>query len=93
MNSMTQDMTRLRREVAAGREARQNLLRNLVDSRDGLRLEVAQTLEQLHLTNADLFSHAHNTRTAFVRDLAEHVRELRQAFNTDLMGARHGWRG
>ncbi|AOJ06471.1 hypothetical protein WS62_27965 [Burkholderia sp. ABCPW 14] len=93
MNSMTQDMTRLHQDVVAGHRERQRLLQKLADSREDLRTEVAQLLRQLHLANADMFSHALDARTAFVTDLVERVRDLRQAFDADLRGARRAWRG
>ncbi|AJY40637.1 hypothetical protein I6G56_32165 [Burkholderia humptydooensis] len=93
MNSMTQDMTRLHQEVTAGHWERQRLLQKLTDSREDLRMEVAQLLRQLHLANADMFSQALDARTAFVTDLVGRVHDLRQSFVADLRGARRAWRG
>jgi hypothetical protein len=93
MQRMTQDMKRLRKDIAAGRQARRKLRAMLAEHHRRLQRNVADFLGGIRQANAEMFTHARGARQTFLHDLCRQVSEMRSAYRSDRAGARRAWHG
>ena len=100
MNNIATDMSRLCGEIAALRDSRAALRRNLAEATEGLHEEVSRLLtgfgearaEMSKQTKAELHEVVLHVKDA-VTELQNTVAGLRGAFLEDMEGARRAWAG
>lgn len=83
---MTDDITRLRGEIVALREARGAMMRGLAREHKDRSQSVFQFCAHIHSAHADMAKRTKTERLAFLRN-------LKRAMQKDLAGARRAWAG
>ena len=94
-NNMTNDMMRLRSEIATLRDSRSTLMANLIVASEALRQDVAQLLsdfasariELSRQTNGELQTTVLHVKESF-NELRQSVLDMRRTFQDDIAGAR-----
>lgn len=100
ITTMTNDMSRLRREIDALRDSRSALMANLAEASEALRQDVAHLLggfekaraEMSQQTKAELHDSILHVKDA-VTGLRQSVTGFRKSFQVDIAGSRRAWRG
>ncbi|MDS4059773.1 MAG: hypothetical protein RKP73_14570 [Candidatus Contendobacter sp.] len=93
MGRITDDMTRLRGEVDALRDARHQLMHDLSAGANDRRQEVASTQALFHEAYNAQAKQDRAERQMFVAGVSQQVMQLRREVASDLQGARRVWLG
>jgi hypothetical protein len=93
MGILTNDMTRLRREIGVLRSERRFLMRDLARGTKELKAGVAVMQAGFRDAHAEMAGNAKAGREAFVSSLRSTVSGMRKEFADDLAGARQAWFG
>lgn len=93
MGRLTGDMTRLREEINAARDARLSLIRGTKYAMAAMRADVAAMKAGFHNDRLDMARHSQKERSALLNGLKKTVRGLRKEVVSDLAGVRRAWSG
>ena len=93
MNNIATDMSRLCGEIAALRDSRAELQRNLAEAIEGLHEEVSRLLTGIGETRAEMAKQTKTELGEFVLQLKGQVADLLGGFRDDLAGAHRAWYG
>ena len=84
MGNLTDDMTKLSREVIRSRETREAFV-------NGLKEGVSEMLADFGKTRTEMANNMKSELRSFANDLKTGVAEVREELATDLLGARRAW--
>ena len=93
MGNLTNDMTRLRGEVDALRNARGALMQGLARDVREMADEVSAMRAGFANTHAAMAKKAKRERVAYVTGVKKRVGSMRKEFASDIDGARRAWCG
>ena len=90
---LTDDMTRLSREIHAMRKMRGSLMHELQHDAKGLKQTVAKMCTHFGRARMAMAKRTKHERVAFLNNLKRSVGAQRQEMRDDLAGARKAWAG
>jgi len=90
---LTDDMTRLSREIHAMRKMRGNLMHELQHEAKGLKQTVTKLCTHFGRARAAMAKRTRHERMIFMNNLKRSVDAQRQEIRDDLAGARNAWAG
>jgi hypothetical protein len=90
---LTDDMTRLSREIHALRKMRGSLMHELQHDAKGLKQTVAKMCTHFGRARMAMAKRTKHERVAFLNNLKRSVDAQRQEMRDDLAGARQAWAG
>jgi len=93
MANLTTDMTRLRGEVDALRNARKDLKKSLADGTKELARSVGEMQDGFAAARVSMAKKSKKDRVAFVSEIRKSVNRLKKETAVDLAGARRVWSG
>ena len=93
MGNLTDDMTRLRGEVDALRNARGALMQDLARGARAMADEVSAMRADFAHAHATMAKKAKRERVAYVTGIKKRIGRMRKKFADDLDGARRAWCG
>lgn len=91
MGVLTEDMTRLGRDIVVMRQARKTLHAALMQGNSSRKNTVSQLCAGFGRARTGMARHAHTLRHSFLNSLKQEVRQHRQAMRADLVGVRRAW--
>lgn len=100
MGTFTDDMTRLRSEITASRDARGMLMQDLALGAAGLAKGVTKMMGEFHTSNAQMARKTHADCAKFLAGVEQAVKGIKKSVAglqadvaADLRGGREAWRG
>lgn len=90
---LTDDMTRLRREIFSMRRRRADLMNDLQSGATERKEAVTEVCSRMSNARAAMAVQTRKDRMAFLKGLQRSVATERRAMRTDLAGARRVWAG
>ena len=93
MGNLTDDMTRLRGEVDALRDARGALMRELASGAKNLASTVSAMQADFSAAHAAMAQKTGKARASYLARLRKQVGRMRKETAADLAGASRAWRG